>query len=77
MRVVVVEGILMEDMTSIQRRRREKSLALDRENLEKEPWMERTGGEPWIERRTLKDLVRDWSGEEGKTINAGGVGELE
>ncbi|GFX13063.1 hypothetical protein TNCV_2357191 [Trichonephila clavipes] len=66
----------------VNRRRRKKSPAMYRENWRREPWMERTRREPWLEktgggREKERDLVRDWGGKEGKTMNAGGVGELE
>ncbi|GFV58168.1 hypothetical protein TNCV_687751 [Trichonephila clavipes] len=53
-------------------RRWEKSPALDRENLRGDP-----GWRELEESSKERDLVRDWSGKEGKTMNAGGVGELD
>ncbi|GFV82671.1 hypothetical protein TNCV_1619001 [Trichonephila clavipes] len=58
---------------------RRKNPDLDRENRGGKSWLERTGREPWWreleESAKEKDLVRDWSGKEGKTMNDGDVEE--
>ncbi|GFX44171.1 hypothetical protein TNCV_4119671 [Trichonephila clavipes] len=38
---------------------------------------ENSGSRKLEESAKERDLVRDWSGKEGKTMKAGGVGELE
>ncbi|GFV47440.1 hypothetical protein TNCV_4830961 [Trichonephila clavipes] len=76
--IVLTRGVTTSRLVAIMEtteleRERERSPALDRKNMRGEE--ESPGWNGLEESAKEKDLVRDWNGKEGKTMNAGGVEE--